>query len=108
MQKGIQAKLDYSIWNNTKQEKQKKKIWSVKSILQGLHISGEALNAASNMILKYYTNESYSIEATNYPLPRNTKSQVSEPQASGSHGNNFAEKVELDNMRALSSNTCML
>lgn len=42
---------------------------------QGLHIPAEALNGASNIMLKYYTNDSYSIKTTNYPLPRNAESQ---------------------------------
>ncbi|XP_072168711.1 phospholipid-transporting ATPase ABCA3-like [Diadema setosum] len=49
---------------------------------QGLHFSAEALNAASNVLLKFFTNSSFAIETTNYPLPRNAQSQ--EANAAGS------------------------
>ncbi|XP_063951709.1 phospholipid-transporting ATPase ABCA3-like [Lytechinus pictus] len=42
---------------------------------QGLHIPAEALNGAANILLQYFTNESYTIETINYPLPRNAQSQ---------------------------------
>lgn len=43
---------------------------------QGLHIPAEALNGAANIMLKYFTNDSFAIETINYPLPRNAQSQV--------------------------------
>ncbi|XP_030830907.1 ATP-binding cassette transporter subfamily A isoform X1 [Strongylocentrotus purpuratus] len=42
---------------------------------QGLHIPAEALNGAANIMLKYFTNDSFAIETINYPLPRNAQSQ---------------------------------
>ncbi|XP_070574888.1 phospholipid-transporting ATPase ABCA3-like [Ptychodera flava] len=43
---------------------------------QGFHIGPSTLLAVDNVILQYYTNSSYSIRTTNYPLPLSASSQV--------------------------------
>ncbi|PIK50489.1 ATP-binding cassette transporter subfamily A [Apostichopus japonicus] len=43
---------------------------------QAYHTSPEALNALSNALLKYFTNESFSLSVTNFPLPFATTTQV--------------------------------
>ncbi|KAJ8041808.1 ATP-binding cassette sub-family A member 1 [Holothuria leucospilota] len=43
---------------------------------QAYHTSAEVLNALTNAFLKYFTNESYSVSVTNYPLPLATTTQA--------------------------------
>ncbi|XP_071785236.1 phospholipid-transporting ATPase ABCA3-like isoform X1 [Asterias amurensis] len=43
---------------------------------EAYHTSSEVLNAMSNIVLKYFTNETYSITTINHPLPNSAVNQV--------------------------------
>ncbi|XP_071958198.1 phospholipid-transporting ATPase ABCA3-like isoform X2 [Antedon mediterranea] len=51
---------------------------------EAYHTSVQVLNAASNMILKSFTSDEYSITTYNYPLPRNVTAQAEEAASSES------------------------
>jgi ATP-binding cassette subfamily A (ABC1) protein 3 len=60
---------------------------------QSYHTAPMTLSAVDNMWLKYYMNQSYSIQTTNHPFPRTTENKINDQLTQGFEGFVIATNV---------------